>query len=137
MSIKDTVIERFKATFGEAPALLVRAPGRVNLIGEHTDYNDGFVLPAAIDRTFFIAARPRTDSTVTLVSVDFDATTTFTMNTLDDPDLPRWSTYPRGSLWWLREHGYTVPGGYAVPGMDAVIGGDIPVGAGLSSSAAV
>jgi galactokinase len=103
----------------------------VNLIGEHTDYNDGFVLPAAIDRAIYVAARPREDSTVNLVSVDFKGRTTFDMDTLDDPDLPAWSKYPRGSLWWLFNQGHTVPG------MDAVIGGDIPIASGLSSSAAV
>jgi galactokinase len=101
------------------------------LIGEHTDYNDGFVLPAAIDRAVYVAARARIDDMVHLISVDFNEQTTFSMDNLDDPLLPAWSKYPRGSLWWLEDQGY------AVPGFDAVIGGDIPVGAGLSSSAAV
>ncbi|MBN2302855.1 MAG: galactokinase [Anaerolineae bacterium] len=131
MSIRQTTLYTFHKQFATDPAWLARAPGRVNLIGEHTDYNDGFVLPAAIDRAIYVAARPRQDSTVTLVSVDFDDRTTFTLEHLDDPDLPGWSRYPRGALWWLREHGY------AVPGFDAVMGGDIPVAAGLSSSAAV
>jgi len=131
MSVRDTVLQTFAARFEQPPTLLARAPGRVNLIGEHTDYNDGFVLPAAIDRAIYVAARPRADWLVRLVSVDFDDETTFALDALADPALPAWSKYPRGSIWWLREHGYDVPG------FDAVIGGDIPIGAGLSSSAAV
>ncbi|NLX11372.1 MAG: galactokinase [Chloroflexi bacterium] len=124
-------MKTFEERFGAPPTLLARAPGRVNLIGEHTDYNDGFVLPAAINRAIYVAARPRDDSDVHFVSTDFDSQTLFSLDNLDDPDLPAWSKYPRGALWWLGSQGYTVPG------FDAVIGGDIPVAAGLSSSAAV
>ena len=131
MTVRDTVLARFQKEFEHPPPLLARAPGRVNLIGEHTDYNDGLVLPAAIDRAVYVAARPRDDSIVKLASVDFDERIAFTLDHLDDPDLLDWSKYPRGSLWWLREHGHTLPG------FEAVIGGDIPIGAGLSSSAAV
>ena len=131
MTVKDSVLKTFADRLGGQPALLARAPGRVNLIGEHTDYNDGFVLPAAIDRAVYVAARPRPDRRVRLISTDFSAETTFALDDLDDPDLPAWSKYPRGSLWWLETQGHTVPG------FDAVIGGDIPIGAGLSSSAAV
>jgi galactokinase len=131
MNVRETVLKTFQDHFKQAPTLLVRAPGRVNIIGEHTDYNDGFVLPAAIDRAIYIAARPRVDTTVRLMSVDFNARTQFELDTLDDPDLPAWSKYPRGALWWLQEHGHYVPG------FDAVLGGDIPIAAGLSSSAAV
>ncbi len=131
MDIREHVLQTFRSEFGQDPVLLARAPGRVNLIGEHTDYNDGFVLPAAIDRAMYIAAAPRLDSTITMVSIDFESRTAFDLINLDDPDLPAWSKYPRGALWWLREQGYEIPG------FDAVIGGDIPIGAGLSSSAAV
>ena len=78
------------------------------------------MLPAAIDRAIYVAARPRTDATVRLMSMDFNARTQFELDDLDDPDLPAWSKYPRGALWWLQEHGHYVPG------FDAVIGGDIP-----------
>ena len=131
MTVRETVLKTFQDHFGHAPTVLARAPGRVNLIGEHTDYNDGFVLPAAINRAVYVAARPRADSTVHLVSVDFEGQTTFTLATLDNPALPGWSKYPRGALWWLGQKGYTLPG------IDAVMGGDIPIAAGLSSSAAV
>lgn len=131
MHVRQSVQDTFSRRYGVPPTLLAQAPGRVNLIGEHTDYNDGFVLPAAIDRAVFVAARPREDRTVSLISNDFDAVTQFSLDQLADPHLPHWSKYPRGSLWWLQEHGVTLPG------FDAVIGGDIPIGAGLSSSAAV
>jgi galactokinase len=131
MSIRDIVLKTFQDRFGQSPELLARAPGRVNLIGEHTDYNDGFVLPAAINRAIYVAARPRADNQVNFVSVDFNERASFNIEELDNPELPAWSKYPRGALWWLYDQGYTVPG------MDAVIGGDVPLGAGLSSSAAV
>ena len=130
-TVREHVLSTFREHFGEEPALLARAPGRVNLIGEHTDYNDGFVLPAAIDRAIYVAARPRSGREVRLVSTDFDDETLFALDALEAPDLPAWSSYPRGALWWLAEQG--IP----VPGFDAVMGGDIPIGAGLSSSAAV
>lgn len=130
-AVREHVLDTFRARFGGKPTLLARAPGRVNLIGEHTDYNDGFVLPAAIDRVIYIAARPRADRAVYLVSTDFDDETRFGLGNLTGPDLPAWSSYPRGALWWLAEQGFSVPG------FDAVMGGDIPIGAGLSSSAAV
>lgn len=130
-TVREQVLSTFRANFGGDPALLARAPGRVNLIGEHTDYNDGFVFPAAIDRAIYIAARPRNDREVHLVSIDFADETVFSLDALDAPDLAVWSSYPRGALWWL------VNQGFEVPGFDAVMGGDIPVGAGLSSSAAV
>lgn len=131
MSVRENVLTTFQKTFDDTPVFIARAPGRVNLIGEHTDYNDGFVLPAAIDRTIHVAARPRTDRTVRLVSADFDDAATFALDDLRAADLPDWTSYPRGALWWLGEQGYTVPG------FDAVMGGDIPLGSGLSSSAAV
>ena len=67
---KDDIVKHFSQRFGEAPAVVVRAPGRVNLIGEHTDYNDGFVLPLAIDRAAWIALRPRDDCRVSVYSID-------------------------------------------------------------------
>ncbi|MBN1200914.1 MAG: galactokinase [Anaerolineae bacterium] len=131
MDAREVILNTFRKHFGTDPALLARAPGRVNLIGEHTDYNDGFVLPAAINRAVYVAASPRDDDMVELVSVDFDDQSTFSLDVLDDPDLPGWTRYPRGALWWLGKKGY------AVPGFNGVIGGDIPLASGLSSSAAV
>lgn len=125
------IVELFTAHYGYPPTHVSRAPGRVNIIGEHTDYNDGFVLPAAIDRAIYIAGKLRDDDQVTIQSLDFGGVTTFTLDGLRDPALPGWSSYPRGALWVLRE------GGHPVRGMDLTIAGDVPLGAGFSSSAAV
>jgi galactokinase len=127
----DDLLTQFSQTFGRPATLIARAPGRVNLIGEHTDYNDGFVLPAAIARETRIAAAPRTDGMVRLVAFDLGRETTFALN-----DIPRsadegWSNYVRGVAAGL------VAAGYPVTGFDGLMQGDVPIGAGLSSSAAV
>lgn len=121
----------FTRQFGVAPTHIARAPGRVNLIGEHTDYNDGFVLPAAIDRAIFVAGRRRADNHVTVQTLDYNGVATFTLNQLKDDSLPSWTRYARGVLWMLREEGHDLGG------MDLSIVGNVPGGAGLSSSAAV
>ena len=122
----------FRAIFDKEPAAYVRAPGRVNLIGEHTDYNDGFVMPMAIEFDVRIALRPRSDRRVTLCSSNFDQQVTFGLDDLrhDNGKAP-WSEYTRGVAWAMLEKGLPLRG------MDAVITGDVPLGAGLSSSAAM
>jgi len=119
----------FESRFGVPPDRLVRAPGRVNLIGEHTDTSDGFVLPMAIDREVRVALSPREDATVRLVALDLDDEDTF------DATAPHrkngWASYPHGVAWALAEEGH------ALRGFDAVFTGDVPRGAGLSSSAAL
>ncbi len=124
------LVERFREAFGGAPRVF-RAPGRVNLIGEHTDYNDGFVLPAAIDLAAWVAAAPRTDRTLRILAVDLDARLEVA---LDDPD-PRpagdWSDYARGVAVELQR------AGHRLGGADVAIASDVPIGAGLSSSAAL
>lgn len=109
----------------------VKAPGRVNLIGEHTDYNDGFVLPMAIDREIIMVAGPRDDRQVHIYAVDLDARSSFSLDKIErDPKAP-WSNYIRGVLLLLQERGLPVKG------MDVAFSGDVPLGAGLSSSAAL
>ena len=110
---------------------MVRAPGRVNLIGEHTDYNDGYVLPVAIDRSILMAAAPRPDCQVVLHALDFGQRTEFSLNDIQHDAQYPWSDYQRGVAFFLQERGFELPG------VNAVISGDIPVGSGLSSSAAV
>jgi len=110
---------------------VVRAPGRVNLIGEHTDYNDGYVLPVAIDRSILMAAAPRPDCQVVLHALDFGQRTEFSLNDIQHDAQYPWSDYQRGVAFFLQERGFELPG------VNAVISGDIPVGSGLSSSAAV
>ncbi len=130
-SLNTTVKKAFAEHFGVTPSHVSRAPGRVNIIGEHTDYNDGFVLPAAIERAICFAGRVRDDNTVTIQSLDYHGVSTFTLDQLKDDALPEWTRFPRGSLWVLREEGYPLKG------MDLTIAGDVPGGAGFSSSAAV
>jgi len=132
MNRNDTLTQHFACAFDGKPDLIVRAPGRVNLIGEHTDYNDGFVLPMAIDYDIRIAARARPDRTVRLYSADLDKHDTFS---LDDVrrvgEKPTWSDYVRGVADVLQHEGFTLRG------MDAAISGNVPRAAGLSSSAAM
>ena len=125
-----TVIEVFESSFAEAPALVVRAPGRVNLIGEHTDYNDGFVMPLAIDRAVWIALSPSGDRSVRVRSVDFDASAAFDLDGFDRGG-PGWLEYIKGIAWSLRDAGHDL-GGWV-----GAVAGDVPLGAGLSSSAAL
>ncbi|KAA3663355.1 MAG: galactokinase [Chloroflexi bacterium] len=129
MSLQQFVTDAFVEQFGERPSFIVRAPGRVNLIGEHTDYNDGFVLPMAIDRAIWIALRPRDDRQVSVTTLDYGETETFSLDTLEKGK--GWIEYIKGTAWAMQE------AGYALNGWEGVLKGDIPKGAGLSSSAAL
>jgi galactokinase len=127
------VLASFGAGFDAAPAAVVHAPGRVNLIGEHTDYNDGFVLPCAIDYHTLVAAQPRDDTLVRVVACDYgDKLDEFR---LDAPIKPRtdapWANYVRGMVKMLLEHGLPLRGA------ELAIAGNVPQGAGLSSSASL
>lgn len=123
--------QEFQDRFGYAPAHVIWTPGRVNLIGEHTDYNDGFVLPAAIDRGVFLAVSPRDDRQVQVHALNFDAHKVFSLDALMRDDADLWSNYVQGVAMVLQERGFVLRG------MDAVLWGNLPVGASLSSSAAV
>lgn len=129
-SIKAILIKEFQTRFGEQPSIIVRAPGRVNLIGEHTDYNDGFVLPMAIDRATWIALRPRFDQIVSVYSANLEKHAEFFLDDLKKSDVT-WVEYLKGTAWALQNAGYTLQG------WEGVMIGDIPVGAGLSSSASL
>ena len=121
-------LDAFARQFGSAATHLVRSPGRVNLIGEHTDYNDGFVFPLAIERATYVALRSRPDRQVVLQSTDFNETVTLSLDALNMPS-PAWADYAKGVAVLLQRE---VP---ALGGFDAAIATDVPVGAGLSSSA--
>ena len=125
-----TTRERFVAQFGRQPRF-VAAPGRVNLIGEHTDYNDGFVLPMAIARHVAIAFAARDDDRLVAHSLEFAETREATLASLAPPGGHGWMDYVAAVAWALRE------AGYPLRGVDMVIHGDVPVGAGVSSSAAL
>jgi galactokinase len=133
----DQLTAIYKEKFGHLPAHIARAPGRVNLLGEHVDYNDGFVLPAAIDLATYIAFSPTTTPHSTLLAVDFDQQAFFSaesISTRTQPDaspLPEWALYPAGVMWSLMGEGL------AVPSMNAVFASEVPRGSGLSSSASV
>ncbi|MFZ6031579.1 MAG: galactokinase [Chloroflexota bacterium] len=127
----------FTQRFGFPPAVATRSPGRVNLLGEHVDYNDGFVLPVAIDRSVEIAAAPSGGDTVTLHALDLGESVAFALRDLDSgldttgKPLPAWARYPAGVAWVLQQEGL------AVKGLLAAFTSSVPIGSGLSSSAAV
>ncbi|CAM4077497.1 galactokinase [Roseateles saccharophilus] len=131
MTARDRADEAFRAAFGAEPALRVQAPGRVNLIGEHTDYNDGFVLPCAIDFGTRIAARPRDDDMVQIVAADYDgAIDRFRIGTtISHREDAAWANYARGMVQMLAARGLPLRGA------DLAVAGDVPQGVGLSSSA--
>ena len=120
----------FEAAFDSQPDVLVQAPGRVNLIGEHTDYNEGFVFPAAIDRWVVVTAQPRTDKLVRIRSTMHEETVEFMADDVLESD-GTWSDYPRGVVQEFQKLGHTLCG------FDAAVVGNVPMASGLSSSAAV
>jgi galactokinase len=122
---------RFEELHGRSPAGVFAAPGRVNLIGEHTDYNGGLCLPMALPHATYAAAAPRSDDTVTLTSAQQDGTFTGRLDALGPGQVDGWVSYAAGVLWALRE------AGWELPGMDVVVDSRVPLGAGLSSSAAL
>jgi galactokinase len=131
--LQQRLIATFVGTFDAAPALVVQAPGRVNLIGEHTDYNDGFVLPCAIDFQTRVAIQSRSDAVVQVVAGDYGQT--LDRFRVDAPiercKRPPWANYVRGVFEVLRERGLPLQGA------NLAIAGDVPSGAGLSSSASL
>jgi galactokinase len=126
------VAEEFAALYGREPEGVWQAPGRINLIGEHTDYNDGFVLPVALPHAARVAVARRDDGVVRVHSSQGDgAVVEFRVDSLAPGSVAGWAAYPAGALWVLREEGHPVPG------IDLHLDSDVPFGAGLSSSAAL
>jgi galactokinase len=132
--IRDDVAATFTELFGYEPSGLWSAPGRVNLIGEHTDYNEGFVLPLAINRRTVLALGIRDDARIRIGSEFADEVVEIALDELAPDHLAGWSAYPLGVAWALGEHGADLA---AVPGVDIYLDSSVPVGAGLSSSAAI
>jgi galactokinase len=134
---RSRTIAAFRQQFGEEPDFVAHAPGRVNLLGEHVDYNGGFVLPVAIDRATYVAVRASGTSRTSLLALDLVETTSFDpqnvaeKKTTAGAPLPDWGLYPAGMSWSLNAEGLQTPG------MQAVFASDVPRGAGLSSSASV
>jgi galactokinase len=123
--------------FGHSPSLHMRAPGRVNLLGEHVDYNQGVVLPMAIDRQVDLFAAPNTNNTLNLYALDLDQSVSIRLDRLSQKTnlsgepLDSWALYPAGIAWALQENNFTPSG------IDVLYYSNVPIGAGLSSSAAV
>lgn len=128
-ALQDLVYEKYQALFYDKP-LLIRSPGRVNLIGEHTDYNNGLVLPAAIDKNIMLAIGKRDDHAIHLYSLDQDEMHIAALDKLERSPL-LWPDYILGIVQQLSKRGHHLSG------FNLVFGGDIPQGAGLSSSAAL
>lgn len=132
-TLRAHVAQTFANAFGDAPDIVARAPGRVNLIGEHTDYNDGFVLPCAIGPATMVAASKRKDSEVRLVAADFgNAADSFDLGqAIASSEAQPWANYVRGMIVALQE------AGFGLNGANLAIAGNLPKGAGLSSSASL
>ena len=126
----NAIVDAFRARTGGQPAGVWTAPGRVNLIGEHTDYNDGYVMPFALAQRVIIAAAPRNDQTWSVTSLNNESTKIFSPADLE-PGMAGWQAYVAGVVWVLKE------AGHRIAGADLVLTSDVPEGAGLSSSAAL
>ncbi|MCY1082021.1 galactokinase [Archangium lansingense] len=129
-TLESRVRDAFRSSYRGTPRLF-RAPGRVNLIGEHTDYNDGFVLPLAIERATWVAAAPRADHVVEVTSLGLGQTVRFDLDAPWDSSRPSWSRYVEGVARVLEA------GGVRLRGANLVLTSDVPYGAGLSSSASL
>ena len=127
----ERAVKSYVERHGTEPSGVWGAPGRVNLIGEHTDYNDGYVLPVAINRDVLFAVRPRADRMVDLYSLNFRASAPFSLDRLVPDRSQPWSNYIRGVAQQLGREGLPLTG------MEGVIEGNVPIASGLSSSAAM
>lgn len=128
---RQQLADRFSELFGRPCEAMARAPGRVNLIGEHTDYNEGFVLPVALDRCTWAAAAGRTDGWIRVHSAALGERHEWALDDWPRDALPGWTAYPAGVAALLRERGARLAG------VDLLVESDVPIGAGLSSSAAL
>jgi galactokinase len=126
----QSIAKTFKDRFGKEP-LIIAAPGRVNLIGEHTDYNDGFVLPAAIDKKMFVALAPNGTANVNAYASQYQQLQTFSVSDIQPVKENKWYSYLKGVIYLIQQKGGKVEG------VDVIIDGNVPVGAGMSSSAAL
>ncbi len=129
--MKEIISKKYEEQFGSIPQIIVRSPGRVNIIGEHTDYNDGFVLPAAIDKAAYIAISLRDDDEIHLAAMDLNETFSIGINNLKPVSDVSWPNFIIGAAAQFLKKGIVLNG------FNAVVMSDVPIGAGLSSSAAI
>jgi galactokinase len=133
-SLAEAVREKYFSKFGDeadtGKVRIFRSPGRINLIGEHTDYNNGFVLPASVDKAVYFVIAPREDDRVILYAADLDETYSFSLSDLSKP-AASWPHYQISIVDQIQKNGLKIGG------FQAAFGGNVPVGAGLSSSAAL
>jgi galactokinase len=125
-----SIAKKFQELYGKKP-IIIAAPGRVNLIGEHTDYNEGFVLPGAIDKKMYLALAPNGTDTINLFANQYQQSFSFSIKDIKPEKDWQWHTYLRGVVYLLQERGCEIKG------TDVILDGDVPVGAGMSSSAAL
>src|SRR6056297_1216281 len=128
-TLENKIYEQFRSKFDREP-LLINSPGRVNLMGDHTDYNDGFVLPAAIDKVIVLGIGVNKLGKIRAFSADMNESVVMDLNDLHKSD-KHWANYIKGVVVELQKKGFKLKG------FDVVFGGNIPIGAGLSSSAAL
>lgn len=129
--MREQISDRFRRRFGREPQVIVRSPGRVNVIGEHTDYNAGWVFPAALEQGTWIAAAPRPDRALQTVARRMGAEDSADLGDLRPLEREGWARYVRGVAWLLSQQGCPLSGA------DLLIDGDLPLGSGLSSSASL
>ena len=121
----------FRALFGSDPGVVVKGPGRVDLMGSHTDYNEGFVLPVAVNVDVLAAGRLRPDRTVSAYSANFDTRVDFDLDAIAYDNVNTWSNYVRGVVYFLQQ------AGVRLSGAEIALSGNVPIGSGMSSSAAI
>ena len=126
----QSVISKFKSLYTSDPSVF-RAPGRINIIGEHTDYNNGFVLPTAINKEMYFAIAPNTEQKIRLFAYDLDESLEISLSEITKQTKCAWANYLLGVIHQLQKH--EIP----IQGVNVVFGGNIPIGAGISSSAAI
>ncbi len=134
--LKDTAISKiefaFQKQFGDTTGMTVlMAPGRVNLIGEHTDYNEGFVLPMTVDHAVYLGLRSRSDDECKVYSINFEEAASWSLNNIENTKNQHWSNYLKGVMKFILDTGRRITG------IEGIVFGDIPIGSGLGSSAAV
>src|SRR5688500_17243062 len=119
----EAVAAAFRERFGTEPAVIAVAPGRINLIGEHTDYNEGFVFPAAIDQKLYLAVQPSTVPATRLHSLQLEAGEAFDSAAAEPGSVVGWTSYIAGMAWILRASGYGT-----MPNIEGIVHSDIPIG---------